>query len=1229
MFSLSSSVLSRPGSGRGLLSAWVVGLLLSTVALPAEAQNPYDAFQRELSRRAERQGRAAAGMNPLLELWNGWSEAPEVTTRELERLSTSRRLTPARRAYVGALLARVKMSAGDVDGSVAAIRALGYPEAWQVVGPFENEGKRGFAEAYGPEESRNAPFDPEARWEGKEREVSWRVNPSASFFGYTNFDAVFRPYENVCGYAETIVESERAQVLSVFLGGGGAVKAWWNGEEILSDESYRRPDPDRHVAMVGAHLGGNRLLVKSCVTDSNWGFYARIGDASGAPASNVTFSSSITPSAGEGHGVRLPRRPLTAPLDDLEAAAEGDDASAEALENLARFLSTTGADDPAENRARQLAARAADAEPTVLRLQLAAGLAAQRGEMMRFVQRAEELAPNDPQVKLMSIRVRASSLEPASALPVIDAFLADNPGGVEGLSAALIRARVLRQLGLPQTARAQIETLAARAPNAPSFILARAEAADWVGDTDAALARRREALAIRYDDLGSRRAIIGDAVRRGENQEAKEHLAVVARLAGDRTSQLRYVAAIQEAIGDTAEAQSTFRAALELAPEDASTMVSHGRFLLRQNQSDAAIASFRDALEIRPQDAATRELLENVRPQERPDERYAATSETFLGRRSETAGYPLSVLQDLTVNTVFENGLGSSFRQVAIQVHDEEGARQMRTYSMQFDPGAQRLDLRSAKVFRASGQVLEATQTFTRQLGEPWYRIYYDTRALVVVFPDLEPGDTVELRWRTDDVAHRNLFADYYGDLTFLQGTSPIAHKEYVLITPSSRNFHFSDPGLEGLQHQRTEEDGKRTDRFVADDVPAIRAEQGMPGMTEIAPYLHVSTYETWEEVGHWYWGLIQDQLYADDSLKQTVAELVDGKESERDKVIAIHDWVVANTRYVGLEFGIHGFKPYRVPQIVQRGFGDCKDKASLLYTMFREAGIDAHIILVRTRRNGQITDLPASLAVFDHAIAYVPGLDLYIDGTAEHSGITELPQMDQGVTVLHVWPTGSELRRTPILPADRNRRTRNLDIRLAADGSADLTVSEEVRGAQAASYRNTYAAEGTREERFERRMRGMFPGLELTSQRFENLDNLEVPVTYQYEARVPQMAQNDGEGLTIAPSTLQDLVRSMARNSERGYPLDLGGTNSYVEERVVRVPAGHRATRVPESGTAESPFGTLRMTVESDGERVETRTEFSLNRDRVEPGEYEAFRGWVQAADVILRQRVRIEGAN
>ena len=1199
--------------------------LALALATPALADNPFDAQQRELAREAART-RGPEGILPILEMWAHWGEAdPEVTLAELRRLASNRQLSVARRAYVQALIARAQLYRGEVEAAHETIGELGYVTDWQVAGPFDNEGKQGFRQVQGPEADLGS-FEADATWRGKEREVGWRRYPEdLTHYGFVSFDAVHRPFANVCSFAATTVTSEQAQPMALWAGAGGAVKVWWNGEEIHADDAYRYPGFDRNVVMVGAHRGANRLVVKNCVADGAWGFYLRLTDPAGRALSGVTVDAQgMAAPAGTGNGsVRLPRAP-EAPFAALEAAAAGDDPDAGALHDLARFLDYTGADDPAERRAKQLAARAADLDAKPDHLILAARLADQRSEMNRFIQRALEVAPRNGEVQLAHAQMKQSGLHPEDALPILAPLESANT--VEGWEARILRAGLLRDLGLPGASRRIVEELGSQAPAAPAWASARAEAASAVGDHDAEIALRTQSLVGQWDDSGNRRVLIADAVRRRDRATATEHLEAMRRIAPFSQTNLSYVANLYEALGENDEAAATYAFALQLAPEAAEMIVAHGEFLLRQEQPDAAREAFRLALQIRPQDAETRELLEQIEPADRPDERYAVDTEALLARRTEGSGFPTTVLQDLTVNTVFPNGLGSSFRQVAVQLHDDEGARQFRTYAIQFDPGSQRLDIRLARVHRADGSVLEATETFEQQLGEPWYRIYYDTRARVLVFPDLDPGDTIELRWRLDDVAHRNLFADYYGDLTFLQSTSPIVHQEYVLITPTSREFFFNDPGLRGLQHERTEEGSTRVDRFVAGGVPAIRSEPDMPGMTEISPYLHVSTYRTWEDVGHWYWGLIQDQLRTDQALRDQVAELVRGKTELRDKVVAIHDWVVENTRYVGLEFGIHGYKPYRVTQIVERGFGDCKDKASLLYAMFEEAGIDAHVVLTRTRRNGNINDLPASLAIFDHAIAYVPELDLYIDGTAEHSGVAELPQMDQGVTVLHVWPEGAELRRTPVLPPEQNRRERSLELRLAQDGSGTVRAREVVIGGGAAGYRSTYQAEGTREDRLERSLRGLFPGLQLESQSFENLDTLEAPIRYRYAADVPQLAQRDGERLRMPPSVLDDLTRSMARSSRRRHVLDLGGTSSYVEERTVQLPGGMRVGEVPAGGNAESPFGKLTMTVEQSGRQVQTRTEFEIRKDRITPEEYPAFRRWVQEADEILRQRITVE---
>jgi tetratricopeptide (TPR) repeat protein len=1204
----------------------------TTTATAPTGARPYEARHRDLVAEIGRAGRSPRAMIPLLELWRMWNDVPPATTvASLTRLAADRRLSTPVRQYAAQLLARARTRVGDPDASQRALDELGYIRTWRVVGPFDNEGKEGFDHEYEPEAMRMQPVDLEARFEGRERPASWRTFPDVSQYGYVSFDAVYRPDTNVCAYAETFVTSERAQPLSLWVGAGGAVRAWWNGDEVLEDGSYRQPDPDRHVAMVDAHQGLNRLLIKACVTATTWGFFARLGDATGAPVRGLSYSLEGDASQVRGRSAtaRLPAPPQ-APLAGLEAAATGARASAQALEDLARFFAYTGADDPAVMRAKQLAARAAESDPSPERLVLAAQLATERGEAMRFLDRATGATANHPAVLVARARLASAGPSPEDALGILDRV---PNGSAQWMDAEALRAELLIGLGLSETARAGIERAAQRAPGTARWLALRITASDATDRRDTAMQLRGELAELRWDDLGVRRALISDALARGDREAVTRHLDVFRRLGSDSVQ--TYVAAseVLDALGGEAEMLGQLRAAIELAPEDADVRVAYGRAMLRAGQSEAASQALREALVLRPQDAETRELLETIQPEQRSDEAYAASERDILARTTEESGYPTRILQSLTVNTVFASGLGSSFHQLAAQIHDAEGARSFRTFPIQFDPAAQRVTVRAARVYRG-GRRLDAMQTFEQQLGEPWYRIWYDTRALVVVFPDLEPGDVVELRWRIDDIAERNQFDDYYGDLHYLGGQSPIAHMEYVLISPTSRHFYFNEPRLASLQHQHREEGTTRIDRFVAEDVPAIEPEESMPGMTEVVPYLHVSTYRDWSAVGRWYWGLIHDQLYADESLTRVVRDLVANAPDVRTKVQRIYDWVIRNTRYVGLEFGIHGFLPYRVPQIVQRGFGDCKDKASLIYTMLREAGIDARIVLVRTRRNGAITDLPASLAIFDHAIAYVPELDLFLDGTAEHSGTTEFPQMDQGVTVLVVGPDASgnvqaELRRTPVQPAEQNRRTRTIAVDLEADGRARIEVDEEVRGAEAPGYRSTYQAEGTRRERFERALRGLFPGIELGTHSIEGLTRYEDPIRLRYVAEVPQLAVADADGLRMRATVLDELTRLLARTQTRRYPLDLQGTSSYVEDRRIRIPAGMRVLQLPEGGTAESPFGRLVLTVEErpGGREIVAHTELAITRDLIAPGDYDAFRQWIERADRILRQRIALGG--
>ncbi len=161
-----------------------------------------------------------------------------------------------------------------------------------------------------------------------------------------------------------------------------------------------------------------------------------------------------------------------------------------------------------------------------------------------------------------------------------------------------------------------------------------------------------------------------------------------------------------------------------------------------------------------------------------------------------------------------------------------------------------------------------------------------------------------------------------------------------------------------------------------------------------------------------------------------------------------------------------------------------------------------------------------------------------------------------------------------------------------------------------------------------QREVARIFPGIEITGERFSDLTQFEQPVTVTYDAAVPQLARRAGSELHLAPSTLANLVRALAQTPQRRYPRELGPPSTYVERRTVRLEQGLTVQHVPDGGEAVSPFGRVTVAYDRRADSVSIRTELEMRTDRVSVADYPAFRRWVESADALLRQRLTFGGA-
>src|SRR5262249_29324548 len=202
-------------------------------------------------------------------------------------------------------------------------------------------------------------------------------------------------------------------------------------------------------------------------------------------------------------------------------------------------------------------------------------------------------------------------------------------------------------------------------------------------------------------------------------------------------------------------------------------------------------------------------------------------------------------LRNLTVTSVFSNGLASRFRQIVFQPITDEAAAAAREYAFDYEAAKQTVSLRAAKVYRADGKVDEAIESGEAPENNPAIAMYTSQRTFYVHFPRLNAGDLVELRYRVEDIAPRNDIADYFGEIEFMKADEPIGSSEYVLLTPKSRTFNTYVSPLQNLKRETKEQGDQRIYRFVATNVPAMSIEPNMPPWPELLAHVHVSTFKT------------------------------------------------------------------------------------------------------------------------------------------------------------------------------------------------------------------------------------------------------------------------------------------------------------------------------------------------------------------------------------------------
>ena len=1216
------------------------GLLILGLYLPAPGWSKKSYFDRQADKQIKLLKENADKPEGLLDLYFlydliNYAQDQDKIYDALISVLDSEKAPPLLKSEILYKLSLLDGRRGNLTAAREKQWGLGLVTQWLVIGPFDNEGKTGFDIEYPPEKE----IDLNASYDGKERPVKWKTYPPIADNGYISFDTIFFPDTDGVVYALVYLNNPRARDVALRFGADDSIKIWLNGELLHENKDCHPAAFDQ--AAVGTRLrkGLNRILFKICQTDNRWGFYFRITAPDGEPLGDIAYSAdpaiikripedTFSKEASKAAGRTVEVEDYTRAYKRLVDQNSEDGKNHYLLGLLYNRKKNFDSEQKIDvNQLKQAVKLSPDNYLYHYRLGLVDN---DRNSKRESFERTLELEPT-----FAPAHGRLGSYYTTYNIPrkALDHFQQ---------TLKLDSSLFIASIGLANyyIANAQsakgaeiIADLLKKYPGTPNlYFYDLTHPVFPISDNDL-IAKCNNYLLFDYSSVSVRQLLTGIYLRQFKYDLVHEQLENILETRPSETSVYIKAADIWTDLEEFDYAIEALTAYLEISPEDAYALERLGNCYYQTDNLEKAFDTWQKALEIRPQNPDLKEYVELLQPKARPfEDAYAYEVQELITRAPATGDLPGNSavrLLKLEVNEVHPNGLSNSFYQNVVKVLTKKGIDDLQYQSVSFVPGMEEIKVQSAKIYKTDGSIINAAGPYMRTIQNPQGGLYYNYQAQIYHYPNLEVGDVLEFRYRKSATAVENLYADYFGDVMYFQSNLPYKIIKYVVITPEEKKFYYHVDKM-SVEPVIEVSDGKRIYTWEQRDVDKIESEPRMPGTVEVVPYVHISTFQDWRDMGKWYWGLVQDQFTLNKEACEIVKEIVADSKTELEKITALYEYVVRNTRYIGLEFGIHGHKPYKAYQVFTRKYGDCKDKACLLNSMLKEVGVEADIAIVRTRSKGKIKPEPASLAIFNHAISYIPKYDLWLDTTAEYSGSRELPSEDQGTLAMLVNKDKVEMKQITTLPPEHTASNYDLQAVMNPEGNLNFDAKREIIGSIASFYRSNYEDKSLQQKRLEQAWRAALPDINVDSVEFTDLNDIERNVEFSFSADVPRYAlkRNDIE-LAFSPFVKpNNFTKNFCTLAERKYDLKINYTYSLNYKIKIELPAGYKLETLPEDYRIDNPYIEAELTYQSENNVVSAESVIKVKQLQVPQPDYAEMREVCRAIDehqtrkIILKQQ-------
>ncbi len=1125
----------------------------------------------------------------------------DLTRSELDTTErTLAKLAPAspdaavrtRAAYLRAAYLRLL---GRREEAARAIGELGFVRSVEVLGAFDNEDGKGFAEAYPPESS----VDLGAVASGAVLPVRWRKIDALPFAATIPLGDTVHPSQQAVAYSALWVTVPSSTNAVLRLSTDAPIAAWVDHALVVREDRIRHFGLDNVSAPIALHGGHNQILVKSGVKTGPWNLGIRLTDPAGAPLPGAVVT--LVPARDPGP----PSRPT--PLPSVAAAPK---TPREAFAS-ARWLVARGLCQPGLSALERLLA--ASSHNALLRY-----FAADAASMDHQTERALDLLTagvSSTEALPGFLRARAQIYVQKE---LWNQAQGDLSRAVTGQPAARLArtdlADVLGRRGWEADRVRALQDVLAAWPDAETAYVSLGSAREAQGHRTLAQQAYEQAVELEPGAAHPLRALRGLAVRREDAAAAErafEALHDVNPL--DVNDQLAR-ADFERGAGRLDEADVLLRALSAQSPDHPTPPLRRAQIADELGRRAQAITLYQAAQDRDPRDSWLAERLQHLRPDsEDLLRRYTPTDEEIEAavKRPSTKGDAASHVEVLLYDqATLLNADGSSrtMHTEVLRSLSQKGRDEMVRLGLPTDGQVRVL---AAFAQTPDGQRQEASSV----------------ERTSVRFRNLEVGSTVVLRYAHYPRRGGALGDDFFNEGTFSAPGRHIDRMRWVIVAPKDKELHLDvDPRIKHATSEAAAPQGGASiiHELTRENVAALPSEPSMVPVADLQAHVVVTTLPSWDSFIRWERAILDESFPADPALDALASRLTQGATTPRDKLGKLFAFVAQEIRYQQeYESILAGWQPHRSSVVLERKYGDCKDKATLLIALARAVGVDLEFAVLATHRLGH-PDRKVVFPKFNHAIVYVPaqpGIEeaFFTDPTVDALDLWNLRDDDQGSAALVLNPTTGKWTWLDIpfqAPSYKQQRWK-AEVDIESPEQVHAHSHLELRGSHASSLRTALRSEDQSRQVYDYLVSQLFPGAKLLSASAPDHESFLHPLRIDQE--IDASASIRQEGTHYRLKLPNDADSAPTKLAERQTPLDLGPPTSDESEVVLRLGNGLKLVEMPSPVDVADPCFHVTRKVSADHATITVKETFEETCTTVSVADYPRYRTAMEHARSML----------